>query len=53
MCVYTSMNDSVSNAHNIVSNDWLKLNNELERMLKAGVMAKFKTLRRYLPESTE
>jgi hypothetical protein len=53
MCFYTSVKDDLSNANYTASNDWLKLNNELERMLKAAVIAKFKELRRYLSESTE
>jgi hypothetical protein len=32
MCVDTLVNDALSNLHYAASNDWLKLNNELERM---------------------
>jgi hypothetical protein len=49
--VDTSVNDAVSNKHYTASNDWLKLNNELERTRKEAAMAKFTKLRRYLPEN--
>ena len=53
MYVDISVNDALSNKHYTVSNDWLKLNNELERMRKEAAMAKFTKLRRYLPENNE
>ena len=53
MCVDTPINYALSNPHFTASNNWLKLNNELEKIWKEEVMIKFRKLRRYLPESTE
>jgi hypothetical protein len=53
MSVDTSVNDDLSNPHYTASSDWLKVNNELERMWKEAATAKFKKLRRYLHENIE
>jgi hypothetical protein len=51
--VHLLFNGAVSNSDNMASNEWMTVNNELERMWKEEVFSYLKVLYRHLPGGTD